>query len=139
MEPMSAASLDLYRWKRSDDPCACRQAVAVHGKSDRVASTMSSVEQAINNARKPRHAGNTSLYTPKPLKPPPAHHIDPCDTHRHNMSFPGQPHGGPAGAPPNMAHNFNAMLQRSMDSPQPENAVEAPGQPPSGPGTAQFP
>ncbi|KAG9197801.1 SM-like, degradation of cytoplasmic mRNAs and positively regulates transcription initiation [Epicoccum nigrum] len=50
------------------------------------------------------------------------------------MSFPGQPHGGPAGAPPNMAHNFNAMLQRSMESPQLETAVEAPGQPPSGPG-----
>ncbi|KAJ4381280.1 hypothetical protein N0V86_003629 [Didymella sp. IMI 355093] len=50
------------------------------------------------------------------------------------MSFPNQPHGGPAGAPPNMAQSFNAMLQRSVDSPQPEHAVEAPGQPPAGPG-----
>ncbi|KAJ4994420.1 LSM domain-containing protein [Stagonosporopsis vannaccii] len=50
------------------------------------------------------------------------------------MSFPNQLHGGPAGAPPNMAQNFNAMLQRSVDSPQPDNAVEAQGQPPSGPG-----
>ncbi|KAF1929359.1 uncharacterized protein M421DRAFT_61281 [Didymella exigua CBS 183.55] len=50
------------------------------------------------------------------------------------MSFPSQPHGGPAGAPPNMALSFNAMLQRSVDSPQPEHAAEAPGQPPAGPG-----
>ncbi|KAF1359049.1 hypothetical protein EJ07DRAFT_121810 [Lizonia empirigonia] len=50
------------------------------------------------------------------------------------MSFPNQPHAGPAGAPPNMAQNFNAMLQRSMDSPQLEHAAEAPGQPPAGPG-----
>ncbi|KAF2629665.1 hypothetical protein BU25DRAFT_438655 [Macroventuria anomochaeta] len=50
------------------------------------------------------------------------------------MSFPNQPHGGPAGAPPNMAQNFNAMLQRSMDSPQPEHGGEVPGQPSSGPG-----
>lgn len=53
------------------------------------------------------------------------------------MSFANQPHAGPAGAPPNMAQNFNAMLQRSMDSPQPEHAAEAPGQPPAGPGTSQ--
>ena len=43
-----------------------------------------------------------------------------------------QPHGGPAGAPPNMAQDFNAMLQRSMQEPgQPEPVAEAPGQPPS--------
>ncbi|KAF1852115.1 uncharacterized protein K460DRAFT_325734 [Cucurbitaria berberidis CBS 394.84] len=49
------------------------------------------------------------------------------------MSFnPNQPHGGPAGAPPNMAQNFNAMLQRSLHEPgQPEQLAEAPGQPPS--------
>lgn len=53
------------------------------------------------------------------------------------MSFANQPHGGPAGAAPNMAQSFNAMLQRSVDSPQPEHAVETPGQPPAGPGTTQ--
>ncbi|KAH8717050.1 hypothetical protein GQ44DRAFT_712776 [Phaeosphaeriaceae sp. PMI808] len=40
-----------------------------------------------------------------------------------------QPHGGPAGAPPNMAQDFNAMLQRSLHEPgQPEPIAEAPGQ-----------
>ncbi|KAJ4368919.1 hypothetical protein N0V83_006001 [Neocucurbitaria cava] len=49
------------------------------------------------------------------------------------MSFnSNQPHGGPAGPPPNMAQNFNAMLQRSLQEPgQPEQPVEAPGQPSS--------
>ena len=94
------------------------------------------VAKANKNARKPRHAGNTSAHIPKPLKNPHTRHKH-RDTRHHAMSFPNQPHGGPAGAPPNMAQNFNAMLQRSMDSPQPEHAVEAPGQPPSGPGTAQ--
>ncbi|KAF2131007.1 hypothetical protein P153DRAFT_313228 [Dothidotthia symphoricarpi CBS 119687] len=49
------------------------------------------------------------------------------------MSFnPNQPHGGPAGAPPNMAQNFNAMLQRSMQEPgQLELPSEAPGRPSS--------
>jgi hypothetical protein len=49
-----------------------------------------------------------------------------------DMSFHNQPHAGPAGAPPNMAQNFNAMLQRSMHEPgQPELAPEGHGQPPS--------
>lgn len=50
------------------------------------------------------------------------------------MSFnTNQPHGGgPAGAPPNMAASFNAMLQRSLqDQGPPEPAVEAPSNPPS--------
>ncbi|EAT84836.1 hypothetical protein HBI56_222830 [Parastagonospora nodorum] len=43
-----------------------------------------------------------------------------------------QPHGGPAGAPPNAAPDFNAMLQRSLQEPgQSELAVEAPGRPSS--------
>ncbi|KAL1599992.1 hypothetical protein SLS59_006065 [Nothophoma quercina] len=50
------------------------------------------------------------------------------------MSFPNQPHGFPAGAPPNQAPDFNAMLQRSMDPPQSGNAAESPGQPAQGPG-----
>lgn len=92
--------------------------------------------KAHKNFLKPRHAGNTSTHLPQPLKPPltqPTHHA----THRTVMSFPNQPHGGPAGAPPNMAQNFNAMLQRSMDSPQPEHAVEAPGQQPPAAGKPQ--
>jgi hypothetical protein len=48
------------------------------------------------------------------------------------MSFHNQPHAGPAGAPPNMAQSFNAMLQRSVHEPgQPELAPEGHGQPPS--------
>ncbi|KAH7392601.1 hypothetical protein BKA66DRAFT_457856 [Pyrenochaeta sp. MPI-SDFR-AT-0127] len=52
------------------------------------------------------------------------------------MSFnSNQPHGGPAGAPPNMAQNFNAMLQRSLQEPgQSEQLIEAHGQPPSSTG-----
>ncbi|KAH7398991.1 hypothetical protein DE146DRAFT_632538 [Phaeosphaeria sp. MPI-PUGE-AT-0046c] len=43
-----------------------------------------------------------------------------------------QPHGGPAGAPPNAAPDFNAMLQRSLHEPgHQELAVEAPGRPSS--------
>ncbi|KAF2036248.1 hypothetical protein EK21DRAFT_96198 [Setomelanomma holmii] len=43
-----------------------------------------------------------------------------------------QPHGGPASAPPNMAPDFNAMLQRSMqEQGQPEQLAEAPGHPPA--------
>jgi U6 snRNA-associated Sm-like protein LSm1 len=43
-----------------------------------------------------------------------------------------QPHGAPAGAPPNAAPDFNAMLQRSLHEPgQQELAVEAPGRPSS--------
>ena len=53
------------------------------------------------------------------------------------MSFPNQPHGGPTGAPPNMAPNFNAMLQRSMDPSQLEHAIDAPGQLSGGSGTSQ--
>jgi hypothetical protein len=47
------------------------------------------------------------------------------------MSYPNHPQGGPAGAPPNMAASFNAMLQRSMqDPPPPEPVSEAPGSQP---------
>lgn len=43
-----------------------------------------------------------------------------------------QPHGGPVGAPPNMAASFNAMLQRSIqDQRTPEPSVEAPINPPA--------
>jgi hypothetical protein len=43
-----------------------------------------------------------------------------------------QPHGGPAGAPPNAGPDFNAMLQRSLHEPgHSELAVEAPGRPSS--------
>jgi hypothetical protein len=43
-----------------------------------------------------------------------------------------QPHGGPAGAPPSGAPDFNAMLQRSLHEPgHQELAVEAPGRPSS--------
>lgn len=43
------------------------------------------------------------------------------------MSYPHHPHSGPAGAP-NMAANFNAMLQRSAQEHRPQDApAEAPG------------
>jgi hypothetical protein len=43
-----------------------------------------------------------------------------------------QPHGGPAGAPPSAAPDFNAMLQRSLHEPgHQELTVEAPGRPSS--------
>ncbi|KAF2689202.1 hypothetical protein K458DRAFT_474802 [Lentithecium fluviatile CBS 122367] len=46
---------------------------------------------------------------------------------------PNPPHGGPAGAPPNLNNSFNQMLQRSMqEQGQQEPLVEAPGNlPPS--------
>jgi U6 snRNA-associated Sm-like protein LSm1 len=47
-----------------------------------------------------------------------------------------QNYGGPTGAPPNMAANFNAMLQRSMHEQQPQEGVaEAPGSAPPANGT----
>jgi hypothetical protein len=47
-----------------------------------------------------------------------------------------QPHGGPAGAPPSGAPDFNAMLQRSLHEPgHQELTVEAPGRPSSSIGT----
>lgn len=79
----------------------------------------------------PRHAGCSLCHAPPPLIaldhpsiPTPSHSA---------MSFHGQqPHGGPAGAPPNMAQSFNAMLQRSVHEPaQPDAAIEAPGRPSS--------
>lgn len=43
-----------------------------------------------------------------------------------------QPHGGPAGPPPNNAPDFNAMLQRSQLEPgRQEHGIEAPGRPSS--------
>ncbi|KAL6703301.1 hypothetical protein ACN47E_010008 [Coniothyrium glycines] len=43
------------------------------------------------------------------------------------------PRGGPAGAPANMAQDFNAMLQRSMQNPgQLEPPTDIPGRPSSG-------
>jgi hypothetical protein len=56
---------------------------------------------------------------------------DPRDTT--NMSYnQRQPHGGPAGAPPSGAPDFNAMLQRSLHEPgHQELTVEAPGRPSS--------
>jgi hypothetical protein len=51
-----------------------------------------------------------------------------------------QPHGGPAGAPPNAAPDFNAMLQRSLHEPgHSELAVEAPGRPSSSIGKRASP
>ncbi|KAF1942020.1 hypothetical protein EJ02DRAFT_186846 [Clathrospora elynae] len=49
------------------------------------------------------------------------------------MSFnPNQPHGGPAGAPPNVTMDFNAMLQRSMQVPEQQDQIsEVPGRPSS--------
>jgi hypothetical protein len=63
--------------------------------------------------------------------------IPPRSTHQPrdttNMSYnQRQPHGGPAGAPPSGAPDFNAMLQRSLHEPgHQELAVEAPGRPSS--------
>ncbi|KAF2017343.1 hypothetical protein BU24DRAFT_420387 [Aaosphaeria arxii CBS 175.79] len=50
------------------------------------------------------------------------------------MSYPppNQHHGHPTGAPPNMAANFNAMLQRSIQEPAPQDIIsEVPGSQPA--------
>jgi U6 snRNA-associated Sm-like protein LSm1 len=49
---------------------------------------------------------------------------------------PNAPHGGPAGAQPNMNISFNQMLQRSMQEQGPPEAMtEAPINPPQSIGT----
>jgi U6 snRNA-associated Sm-like protein LSm1 len=49
------------------------------------------------------------------------------------------PHGGPAGAPPNMNISFNQMLQRSMqEQGQHEPIAEAPNNPSQSIGMACF-
>jgi len=77
------------------------------------------------------HAAKTSTPSQEPIGP----HPTLCSGARHStgMSYnQRQPHSGPAGAPPNMAQDFNAMLQRSMLEPgQPDTGAEAPGRPSS--------
>lgn len=70
-----------------------------------------------------------------PTRPVSADPISPLSPMRLEspMSFhPNQSHGGPAAAPPNMAQNFNAMLQRSAQEPgQLETVGDVPGRPSS--------